>query len=903
LAVRVFCLLLASGWLAGGDVGAADKTAAPRTDLYDMPLPANALVRCGAHREQNHGKVGRVAFSPDGRFLATANGPDVCLWDVATGKSAGRFSGHTSPVLALAFADGGKELISFGDNTLRAWSVTTGKELRQTPHADFSSWLVSHVVIAADGRTLAVPDGRLLRLWDVAAGKDKAVIRGSQPTGLAFSADGKTLAAVGEETRDGKRTPVFQTWEVDREAKTPGRLGKELTRLEEPGLLFVSVALSSNGETAATVAWVKDKAPKDPNDAGTYVAHLWDLKKKERGSQLLEVRKVPLLAAVFAPDDKTLVVADSMSKLHVCDVKTARETQTLQADGSFPVLAFSADGKLLASSTSEATVQLWDVATGKSRSLTETHRSGVTAVAFSADGRTVASGSNDGSVLLWEAATGRPLRRLTVSGGVSALAITPDGRHLLTDGRAYGKGVALWEAATGRERPLPSGDDWRVAGFSADGTTLALSGHWPRKGSDTPPRPAPARSGVGLFRDGGELLGFVLEVARRAELRSFRWVAAGRQPQPAISNRLAGFLGENAEPSSGFDRLSPDGTVLVEIESRLAGSPDTNMGTYWMPHRVRLLDAATGDEIGSLPARAGQDRLLALSPDGRTVATGDDVARPGGRATLTLWETAGGKDRLPVRTPAAGAAFSGDGRLLATCDGYQAFEVWDALTGDSLARFEVRWAGNAVLAFSPDGTTLASGLADGTVLIWDLKAALAKRAAGLTPLQADQLDSLWASLADRDGVRAYRALAALARDPRQSVPFLAKQLAVADVAARVKELVGELDSNSYSVRQQASEELERLNERARGDLVRALAEHPTAEQRRRIERVLEKLGAPLSSAEGVRLRRSVEALERMSTPAARELLEKLADAPATDALAQEAQRTLRRLKRLGSREP
>jgi WD40 repeat protein len=886
--------MLASGWLAGNPVGAADKIAAQRTDLYGMPLPANALVRCGVHREQNTGKAGRVAFSPDGRFLATANGPDVCLWDTATGKSAGLFSGHTSPVVALAFADGGKELVSFGDNTLRRWSVTTGKELRQTPHADFSSWLDSRVLIAADGRTLAVPDGKLVRLWDAAAGKELAVIRDSQPTGVAFSADGKTLATVEEGKAEGKRTAVLQTWEVV--------TGKRLARLEEPGFLNVSVALSATGGTAATVAWVKDKAPKDPNDAGTYVVHLWDLKKQERGSQLLEVRKVPLLAAVFAPDDKTLIVADSMSKLHVFDVKTGKETQTLKADGSFPVLAFSPDGKLLASSTTEATVQLWDVATGKSRSLTETHHGGVTAVAFSADGRTVASGSNDRSVRLWEAATGRPLRRLAVPAGVSALALTPDGGHLLTDGRAYGKGVGLWEADTGRERGLPSGDAWQVAGFSADGTTLALSGPWPRKAPDTPPRKAPARS-AGLFRDGGELLGFVLEVARRPELRSFRWVAADRQPHPAVANPLAGFLGENPEPPNSFDRLSPDGTVLVEIESRLAGSPATNMGTYWTPHRTRLLDATSGDEIGSLPAaRVGQDRLLAMSDDGRTVATGDDVARPGGRATLRLWETAVGKDRLVVRTPAAGAAFSGDGRLLATCDGYQAFGVWDALTGDSLARFEVRWAGSAVLAFSPDGTTLASGLADGTVLIWDLKAALEKRAAGLAPLPADKLDSLWADLADRDGVRAYRALATLARDPRQSVPFLAKQLAVADVAARVKELLGELDNNSYSVRQQASEELEHLGERARGHLVRALAQHPTAEQRRRIEGVLEKLGAPLSSADGIRLRRAVEALERMGTPAARELLGKLADAPAGDALALEAQRTLRRLKRLGPRE-
>jgi WD40 repeat protein len=883
----VLCLALTLGWPAGR-AGAADEPAAARTDLYGVPLPADALARCGTPREQNRGHAGRVPFSPDGRFLASANGTRITLWDVAAGRAVRSFTGHPNPVRALAFAAGGKQLVSFGKYTVRTWDVATGKALRRLAIPIVLRNLDPQGIFSADGRTLAVTDvsnrEHLIRLWDVAAEKE-TVLRGTRAEGLAFSADGKMLITAGAVSAGGKQTPALQTWDV--------ATGKELQRLTDPALGFVGVSVGRDGQAAVT-AWDKDEGAGTGGRRGAYVLHLWDLKKQARGRTLVVSLVMPLWPPVCAPDGKAVAVADSPGIIHVCDTATGKETHRLRADGPFPVLSFSPDGKLLACSTAHGGVQLWDAATGKGRSLVETHGGVVTAVAFSHDGKTVASASEDGTVRLWEAATGRPLRQLSLGGGASALAFTSDGRHLLTDSRAYAKGPRLWETATGAERRLPRGKSYLVVGFSADGTTLALSGN--ARGSPRGFGAAGPRQG--LFSSEGDLVGFASDVAFRADLRSFRWVGPAPPSKAAPVDARDGLppLREpRLMPLSDFFDLSPDGTVLAEVESVLAGRPDTGLGTYWLPSRIRLLHAASGEEIGSLPLQGERSfrSPLAFSPDGRTVAAASAGSRPEDRAVLCLLETAGGKERLRLPGTAGAVAFAPDGRMLASC-GEKGIELWDALTGASLGRFDTERNLARAVAFSPDGRTLASGQADGTVLIWDATAAVKRLAKQAAP-KAERLDALWADLADADAARAYRAIVALVAAPERSVPFLKGRILVPDAERRVKKLLADLDDDKFRLRQRAGEELEQLAEHARPHLLKALADRPTLEKRRRLEQVLAKLGPPASSRAGSRQRRAVEALERIGTPEAREVLRVLADGPAEGPLTEEAKGALRRL--------
>jgi hypothetical protein len=246
-------------------------------------------------------------------------------------------------------------------------------------------------------------------------------------------------------------------------------------------------------------------------------------------------------------------------------------------------------------------------------------------------------------------------------------------------------------------------------------------------------------------------------------------------------------------------------------------------------------------------------------------------------------------------------AFTRDNRLMAVAAPKQEIVVWDLMRGRERQRFKGFNAEVIDLAFSRDGRRLVSGLADSTLLVWDVGT---RDTAPSGKLDAEGLVKAWADLASRDAARAFRARGSLALSPEETVPFLQKHLHPAQPAdaEHLRRLLAELESEQFAVREKAQKALEDLGDLVEPALRQTLASKPTLEVRRRVQALLEHRRGPVTKPETLRTLRGVAVLEDIGTSPARRLLEELAKGTSEVRQTREAKESLKRLARRTSAE-
>lgn len=665
--------------------GGANETAGLK-DNYGDALPAGAVRRLGTTRlRQRSGLIGAV-FSPDGKLLATCGwGDSIRVWDARSGRPVRRIHGSMrSETFGVAFSPDGKLLAAVGGQGLvRLFEVRTGRELMKSKSR--VGGRVFGVAFSPDGKTFASAGGAGdVRLWDVATRKTTRVLWNRDPVrrivvdnhAIAFSHDGRRLASA--------RGTTVRTWDL----KARGKETTIFVERQQPWKL-ITVAFSADDKTLYSY--------RERHGAGL---EAWDVASGK--SRTMPNHKGIQLGAggncAALSKDGSILATSTQNDIRIWDARTARVIRTFtDYQNKFGMrtfgLAISPDKRLLAARAGDNALRLWDLKTGKPVwREPDLHTSTVRSCVFSPDGKTLATADGAGRICIWDRGDGGLLHSLQLGrGAVRGLAYTPDGKTLIAGSTDYEKGeffgrLITYEVAI--ERVL------KQRQFNGRVTACAVS----RDGKLL----ASADADFGGFPgQGGDVLVHIID----AKTWKDRKVLKGHKQ----------FVRSMA--------FSANGKSLVCVD-------DGAKAIRW--------DLATGKPTRTVELRTkGKPRLFIFSYElhGQSVyVCGERAIMPpdSGNREVVQWDLQTGKSRSVASSPGGwvgAVAVSPDGKLLAAWEGKSgtgkdwfsaSLVVREARSGKELLRRHIADGRAQVLAFSPDGKLLASGMWRGDTLLWDV---------------------------------------------------------------------------------------------------------------------------------------------------------------------------------------